>query len=97
MQDTGLGVCPTEKASWRKSGRLPAAQRDYDKRLGDIVTEQLEYDKLTASFLARYVVSSHLSLFATYSFADRDSNRSTGTSYRDYEVHRFFTGVSYGY
>lgn len=92
-----IGFAATPRREWAIRAKLSYRQRDYDKRLGDVATEQLEYDRLTASLLARYVVSSHLSLFATYSFADRDSNRSTGTAYRDYDAHRFFTGVSYGY
>ena len=92
-----LGLAATPRREWALRAKLSYGQRDYDKRLGDLPTEELEYDKLSASFLARYVVSSQLSLFANYSFSERDSNRSTGTSYRDYDTHRFFTGVSYGY
>ena len=92
-----LGVAATPRREWALRASVSYGQRDYDKRLGDVPTEELEYDTLRASFLARYVVSGNLSLFARYGFLERDSNRSTGTSYRDYEIHRFFTGVSYGY
>ena len=92
-----LGLAATPRREWALRAEISYTQRDYDKRLGDVPTEELEYDALRASLLARYVISSHMSLFARYSFTERDSNRSTGASYRDYEVHRFFAGVSYGY
>ncbi|NRA03150.1 MAG: hypothetical protein HRU00_11190 [Myxococcales bacterium] len=46
---------------------------------------------------ARYRFSKNISWFARYDFADRNSNRDTGTTYRDYRVHRVLAGVSFGY
>ena len=92
-----IGFAATPRSEWAIRAKISYGKRDYDKRLGELPTEELEYDKLRASLVARYQMSENLSFFARYSFSERDSNRSTGTSYRDYEVHRFFTGLSFGY
>ncbi|TDJ05521.1 MAG: hypothetical protein E2O71_11040 [Deltaproteobacteria bacterium] len=80
---------------WTLHAEAAFTQRDYDNRLGDLATETLEYDKLEGSITASYKVKHGFSFYAHYSYANRDSNRSTGSSYRDYSFHRFLTGFSF--
>ncbi len=72
-----------------------SARRDYDKRPGTLPGETLEYDRLEARVTGYYQVSRNLAVYARYEIVDRDSNRSTGTSYRDYTAHRVLAGVSF--
>ncbi len=92
-----IGFAATPARAWSIRAKVSYGKREYDNRHGDLPTEELEYDKLGGSLMTVYRMSKHLSLFTRYSYSKRDSNRSTGTSYLDYEVHRFFMGLSFGY
>lgn len=77
--------------------REPARSRDYDNRLAENPGETLEYEKLRASLAGRYALNNHASVFASATWIDRDTNRETGSSFRDYEVLTFLVGVSATY
>lgn len=89
----GMTVLSGTKLTVRAEGFF--SDREYDNRLGDLATETLEYDKLGGSLTAHYQLSRNLAAYARYSYADRDSNRTIGTSYRDYEVSTFLTGLTF--
>ncbi len=80
---------------WTLHAEAAFSERQYDNRLGELATETLEYDKLEANITAYYKVKYGFSFYAHYSYANRDSNRSSGSSYRDYSYHRFLTGFSF--
>ena len=71
------------------------SEREYDKRHGELPGETLEYETLGGNVTAHYQLSRNLALYARYSYVDRDSNRETGTAYRDYEVTRLLAGFSF--
>ena len=76
------------------------AHRLYDGREADdedADDAKLEYDRFRAAVFGRYRVSKNISWFARYDFADRESNRETGSTYRDYRLHRVLAGVSFAY
>lgn len=70
------------------------SRRDYDNRPGTLPGETLEYDRIEGHANVRYELSRNLSLFALYAFTDRDTNRDTGISYRDYTDHTMLSGVT---
>ena len=90
---TGLTLSRFPPWTLRAEGAF--SERQYDNRLGELATETLEYDKLEANITAYYKVKYGFSFYAHYSYANRDSNRSSGSSYRDYSYHRFLTGFSF--
>ena len=94
----GTTLNPTSALTLGLTGSF--AHRQYDGRESDeddADDAKLKYDRVRATVFARYRVSKNLSWFARYDFADRDSNRDTGTTYRDYRVHRLLAGLSVGY
>lgn len=93
--ELGFQLSPTPELIFHVKASY--ADRQYDRRPGDLPTEDLEWDQLRTTVSAQYRLSKNLALFAQYAFADRDSNRDLGTSYRDYQVHKALMGVSVGY
>ena len=89
------GVTLSPFPSFTLRAETTLANREYDNRPAELAGETLEYDKLTGSITAHYQINRGMSFYARYSYADRDSNRDTGTSYQDYTVSRFLTGFSF--
>ncbi len=89
------GLTLTRYPPWTLRAEGAFTERQYDNRLGELASETLEYDKLEASITASYQVKYGFSFYAHYSYANRDSNRSSGSAYRDYSYHRFLTGFSF--
>ena len=89
----GMTLLPMPGLSIRAEGF--SSDREYDNRLGELPTETLEYDKVGGSLTAHYQLSRNLALYARFSHVDRDSNRETGSSYRDYEVTTFLAGFAF--
>ncbi len=92
-----IGFAATPARAWSIRTEVSYSEREYENRHGEVPPEVLEYERLRGSLMAIYRMSKHLSFFARYSYSERDSNRSTGTQFRDYEHHKLFTGFSFGY
>jgi len=71
--------------------------RDFAKREADSPGSTLRYDRFRTRFSARQVLNEHMSLLGRYDFGARDSNRSSGSSFRSYERHRLLAGMSVAY
>ena len=71
-------------------------RRNYDNRPGD-APDTLRYDLWRADALARYALTSHLAVYSLYEFETRDTNRSAGSTYRDYTRHIITFGVTGAY
>lgn len=78
-----------------KLGLMAAYEiRDYDRRpAGD--GSRLEHDRVFLLPSMRYELNDSLALFSYYMFNSRDSNRTFGRDFRDFEINRFLTGISF--
>ena len=72
------------------------AKRDYDNRAA-APGETLEYDKYGIEGWARFNINQHWSIALIAQVVDRDTNKDTGTAYRDYTVIEMIGGVSAAY
>jgi hypothetical protein len=88
----------TWRAKPKLTLRLAAAldDRDYDNRPGD-GGSLLQYDKLTLEAAAGFALTEHITPYVALVLIDRDTNRSFGNDFRDYNINRFSAGVSFTY
>ena len=57
----------------------------------------LEYDKLTGAASVGYAIGQNVTAWASLDNSHRDTNRSTGLEFQDYDVVRFLVGVTFSY
>ena len=91
----GFAILPTETLTLDLRGSYEF--RDFAKREADSPGSTLRYDRFRTRFSARQVLNGHMSLLGRYDFGARDSNRSSGGSFRSYERHRLLAGMSVAY
>ena len=80
---------------WRLNLTFGYEHRDFDNR--GAASGTLEYDRFFVSPGVRYELSERLALYSYYTFSDRDSNRNIGNAFRDQEIHRVLSGISFSY
>lgn len=74
--------------------RISRLRQEYDFMTGDN-NALLAYTKLTAGFGGRVMLTPALRLFLAADYYTRDSNKSSGTLYRDYEGTTISLGMSF--
>ncbi|MBI5116091.1 hypothetical protein HZA56_06425 [Candidatus Poribacteria bacterium] len=67
--------------------------KDFDKRLAD-GDDRLNYDKLVLALTVEHALRDYLSLYGTAGYYFRNSNKSEGTTFRDFEGAIFSVGAS---
>ncbi|MDJ0850670.1 MAG: hypothetical protein QNK04_20035 [Myxococcota bacterium] len=91
----GFAVNPTETLSLDL--RTSYEFRDFEEREADSPGSTLNYNRFRTRFAARQSLNEHMSVLAQYDLGVRDSNRSTGGSFRSYDRHRVLAGMSFAY
>ncbi len=91
----GFALSPTERLTLDLRGSYEF--RDFAHRPGGSPSSTLRFDRFRTRLAARQTLSEHLSVLAWYDFGARDSNRSTGSSFRSYQRHRALAGMSVAY
>ena len=70
--------------------------RDYDRRPSG-GGDRLEHSRYYLLPALRYEIDGQFAVYGYYMFNSRDSNRIFGRDFRDFEINRFITGVSFAF
>jgi hypothetical protein len=88
--------------TWVALSRLTVAasggyhRREYDHRPAD-GAGTLEYDKFSTGLSVGAKLTPELGTYATMEYITRDTTRSTGLEYRDFDILKLVAGVSFAY
>jgi len=69
-------------------------RRNYDHRAAEVAGDFLEFNRWTSEVALRYQLNPHAAVLGHYGFVNRNTNRDTGTTYRDYSIRSGGVGVA---